>query len=109
MVAKPVFRTCGVTGLKIHDGAELLIKANAVTAVVVLAVGGFFGLLVALTRWPSVHLLPADMFYLALTAHGIDILIVWCIFMRALSFQLYVPAIVSQEGQRLRIDEVLVK
>ncbi len=80
MVAKPVFRTCGVTGLKIHDKAELLIKFNAVTAVVVLAVGGFFGLLVALTRWPSVHLLPADMFYLALTAHGIDILIVWCIF-----------------------------
>ncbi|CAA7624728.1 cbb3-type cytochrome c oxidase subunit I [Magnetospirillum sp. SS-4] len=80
MVAKPVFRTCGLTGLKIHDEAEKLIKANAVVAIVVLAVGGLFGLLVALTRWPSVHLLPADLFYLALTAHGIDILIVWCIF-----------------------------
>jgi cytochrome c oxidase subunit I len=80
MFAKPVFRTCSITGLKIHDGAEKLIKVNAVTAIVVLAVGGLFGLLVALTRWPSVHLLPADMFYLALTAHGIDILIVWCIF-----------------------------
>ena len=80
MVAKPVFRTCGLTGLKIHDEAEKLIKVNAVVAIVVLAVGGLFGLLVALTRWPSVHLLPADLFYLALTAHGIDILIVWCIF-----------------------------
>ncbi|OAN44686.1 cytochrome C oxidase subunit I [Paramagnetospirillum marisnigri] len=80
MVAKPVFRTCGLTGLKIHDEAEKLIKANAVVAIVVLAIGGLMGLLVALTRWPSVHLLPADLFYLALTAHGIDILIVWCIF-----------------------------
>ncbi|KIL98689.1 Cytochrome c oxidase (B(O/a)3-type) chain I [Paramagnetospirillum magnetotacticum MS-1] len=80
MVAKPIFRTCGFTGLKIHDEAEKLIKINAVTAIVVLAVGGLFGLLVALTRWPTVHLLPADLFYLALTAHGIDILIVWCIF-----------------------------
>ncbi|MGE5506565.1 MAG: cbb3-type cytochrome c oxidase subunit I [Actinomycetota bacterium] len=77
---KPVFRTCSVTGLKIHDEAEKLIKINAVTAIVVLALGGLFGLLVVLTRWPSVHLLPADMFYMALTAHGIDILIVWCIF-----------------------------
>ncbi|RAU21214.1 cytochrome C oxidase subunit I [Paramagnetospirillum kuznetsovii] len=80
MVAKPVFRTCGLTGLKIHDDAEKLIKANAVIAIVVLAIGGLMGLLVVLTRWPSVHLLPADLFYLALTAHGIDILIVWCIF-----------------------------
>jgi cytochrome c oxidase subunit 1 len=77
---KPIFRTCSVTGLKIHDEAEKLIKINAVTAIVVLAIGGLFGLLVVLTRWPSVHLLPADMFYMALTAHGIDILIVWCIF-----------------------------
>ncbi|MBF0372719.1 MAG: cbb3-type cytochrome c oxidase subunit I [Alphaproteobacteria bacterium] len=80
MAAAAEFRTCPLTGLKLHRGAEALIKANAVTAIVVLAVGGLFGLLVALTRWPAVKLLPADMFYLALTAHGIDILIVWCIF-----------------------------
>ena len=47
---------------------------------VFLAIGGFFGLLVALTRWPAVHLLPADWFYLALTAHGLDVLLVWIIF-----------------------------
>jgi cytochrome c oxidase subunit 1 len=57
-----------------------LIKANAVVAVVFLAVGGLFGLLVALTRWPAVHLLPAEWFYLALTAHGLDVLLVWIIF-----------------------------
>ncbi len=74
------FRTCPATGLKIHKPAEALIKANAVVAVVFLAVGGFFGLLVALTRWPAVHLLPADWFYLVLTAHGLDVLLVWIIF-----------------------------
>ena len=57
-----------------------MIKANAVAAVIFLAVGGLFGLLVALTRWPAVHFLPADWFYLALTAHGLDVLLVWIIF-----------------------------
>ena len=73
-------RVCPATGLRIHKSAENLIKANAVTAIVFLAVGGFFGLLVALTRWPAVHLLPADWFYLVLTGHGLDVLLVWIIF-----------------------------
>ena len=80
MASPEVFRTCPTTGLKVHGPAEALIKANAVVAVVFLAVGGLFGLLVALTRWPEVHLLPADWFYLALTAHGLDVLLVWIIF-----------------------------
>ena len=74
------FRTCPTTGLKVDLDAEKLIKVNAVAAVVFLAIGGLFGLLVALTRWPEVHLLPADWFYLALTAHGLDVLLVWIIF-----------------------------
>ncbi|MDH3412172.1 MAG: cbb3-type cytochrome c oxidase subunit I [Gammaproteobacteria bacterium] len=74
------FRTCPVTGLRIHRPAEMLIKVNAVVAIVFLAVGGLFGLLVALTRWPAVHLLPAEWFYLVLTAHGLDVLLVWIIF-----------------------------
>lgn len=74
------FRTCPDTGFKIDLQADKLIKWNAVTAVVFLLVGGLFGLLVALTRWPAVHLLDADLFYLALTAHGFDVLLVWCIF-----------------------------
>jgi cytochrome c oxidase subunit 1 len=74
------FRTCPLTGLRIHLAAQTLIKANAVVAVVFLAVGGLFGLLVALTRWQAIHLLPAEWFYLALTAHGLDVLLVWIIF-----------------------------
>lgn len=74
------FRTCPATGLKIDLAAERLIKANAVAAIIFLAIGGLFGLLVALTRWPAVHLLSSDMFYLVLTAHGLDVLLVWIIF-----------------------------
>ncbi len=74
------FRTCPATGLKIDLAAQKLIKVNAVAAIVFLAVGGIFGLLVALTRWPAVHLLSSDMFYLVLTAHGLDVLLVWIIF-----------------------------
>lgn len=74
------FRTCPKTGLKVDLAAQALIKANAIAAVIFLSLGGFFGLLVALTRWPAVHLLPADWFYLALTAHGADILLFWIIF-----------------------------
>jgi len=74
------FRTCPDTGLKVHLPAENLIKANAVAAVVFLMVGGIFGLLVALTRWPAVHLLPAEAFYAVLTAHGLDVLLFWIIF-----------------------------
>jgi cytochrome c oxidase subunit 1 len=48
--------------------------------VIFLAVGGLFGLSVALTRWPDVHLLPLNWFYLALTAHGLDVLLCWIIF-----------------------------
>lgn len=80
MASAQDFRTCPTTGLKVHLPAERLIKANAVVAVVFLAVGGLFGLMVALTRWPAVHLLPADWFYLVLTAHGLDVLLVWIIF-----------------------------
>ena len=49
-------------------------------AVVALLVGGLLAIGVVLTRWPAVHLLPADSFYQVLTAHGIDMLIFWIIF-----------------------------
>ncbi len=80
MAVNRQFRICPDTGLKVHLPAEALIKANAVVAVVFLLVGGVLGLLVALTRWPAVHLLPAEMFYGVLTAHGIDVLLFWIIF-----------------------------
>ncbi|HEX5128944.1 MAG TPA: cbb3-type cytochrome c oxidase subunit I [Usitatibacter sp.] len=74
------FRTCPSTGLVYHQPAETLIKLNAIAGVVFLLVGGILALLVTLTRWPAVHLLPADWFYLVLTAHGVDMLIFWIIF-----------------------------
>jgi cytochrome c oxidase subunit 1 len=74
------FRTDPATGLVYHEPAERLIKANAVAAVLSLALGGVLALLVTLTRWPAVHLLPADWFYLVLTAHGVNMLIFWIIF-----------------------------
>jgi cytochrome c oxidase subunit 1 len=78
--AKGEFRTCQYTGLKVDAAAQALIKAHAVAAVVFLAIGGLMGLLVALTRWPAVHLLPADWFYLVLTGHGANVLLFWIIF-----------------------------
>jgi cytochrome c oxidase subunit 1 len=73
-------RTCQYTGLRVDIAAQSLIKANAVAAVVFLAIGGVMGLLVALTRWPAVHLLPAEWFYLVLTGHGANVLLFWIIF-----------------------------
>ena len=78
--AKAKFRTCQYTGLKVDVAAQSLIKANAVAAVVFLLIGGLMGLLVALTRWPAVHLLPAEWFYLVLTGHGANVLLFWIIF-----------------------------
>ena len=77
---KDTFRVCPETGLRIDSQAEWLIKANAVAGVVFLLVGGVLGLLVALTRWPAVHLLPAETFYQVLTGHGINVLLFWIIF-----------------------------
>jgi cytochrome c oxidase subunit 1 len=74
------YRTCRFTGLRVDRNAEILIRANAVAAVVFLALGGLFGLLVALTRWPAIQLLPAEMFYLVLTGHGANVLLFWIIF-----------------------------
>jgi cytochrome c oxidase subunit 1 len=74
------FRTCPVTGLKVDLAAEKLIIANAVAAVVCLLLGGIIALTLALTRWPAVHLLPANWYYRALTAHGIDMLVAWIVF-----------------------------
>ncbi len=80
MATDVAFRTCPDTGLKVHLPAEALIKANAVAAVVFLLIGGTMGVLVALTRWPAVHLLPAEAFYTVLTAHGVNVLLFWIIF-----------------------------
>lgn len=75
-----MFRTCDITGFKVDTKGELLIKANAVMAVVSLLVAVGAALLLVLTRWQVVHLLPADWFYRVLTVHGLNALIFWIIF-----------------------------
>ena len=74
------YRTCPRSGLQFESQAEKLILANAVAGVVFLLLGGVLAIGVVLTRWPAVHWLAADNFYMVLTAHGIDMLIFWIIF-----------------------------
>jgi len=74
------FRVCPDSGFYFDRSAESLMKANAVAAAVSLLLAGILALGVILTRWQEVHLLPADVFYQVLTAHGINALIFWCIF-----------------------------
>ena len=80
MSTSTTYRTCPRSGLQFEHQAEWLMKANAFVAVVWLLVGGLLAIGVVLTRWPAVHWLPADTFYMVLTAHGIDMLIFWIIF-----------------------------
>ncbi len=74
------FRTCPVTGLKVHRTSEALIKVNAVVAVVCMLVGALAALGLVLTRWQAIHLLPAPWYYRFLTAHGLNMLIFFIIF-----------------------------
>ena len=80
MSVTTTYRTCPRSGLQFENQAEWLIKANAFVGVVWLLIGGLLAIGVVLTRWPAVHWLPADSFYMVLTAHGIDMLIFWIIF-----------------------------
>ncbi|HPO20418.1 MAG TPA: cbb3-type cytochrome c oxidase subunit I [Rubrivivax sp.] len=80
MSVTTTYRTCPRSGLQFENQAEWLIKANAFVGVVWLLIGGLLAIGVVLTRWPAVHWLPADTFYMVLTAHGLDMLIFWIIF-----------------------------
>ena len=73
-------RVCPVTQLVVHRDAERLVKLNAVVAVVFLLLGAVAALLLALTRWQAVHLLPPTWYYRMLTLHGLDMLIFFIIF-----------------------------
>jgi cytochrome c oxidase subunit 1 len=78
--AATVFRTCPVTGRRIDLGAERLIKVHAVASVVSLLIGAIAAVLLVLTRWQAVHLLPAVWFYRILGVHGMSMLIFFIIF-----------------------------
>ncbi len=74
------FRTCPATGRRIDLGAQGLIKVHAVTSVVALLIGAIAAVLLVLTRWQAVHLLPAVWFYRILGVHGMSMLIFFIIF-----------------------------
>ena len=74
------YRTCPVTARRINLQAERLIKVNAVVSVVALLVGAIAALLLALTRWQAVHLLPALWYYRILGVHGMNMLIFFIIY-----------------------------
>jgi len=74
------YRTCPVTARKINLQAETLIKVNAVVSIVALLIGATAALLLALTRWQAVHLLPAVWYYRILGVHGMNMLIFFIIF-----------------------------
>ncbi|MFO1207510.1 MAG: cbb3-type cytochrome c oxidase subunit I [Burkholderiales bacterium] len=80
MAVNRMFRVCPTSGLRFHEPAEALMKANAVAAVVALLFGGILAIGVTLTRWQAVHLLNPEWFYLFLTAHGLNMLVFWIIF-----------------------------
>jgi cytochrome c oxidase subunit 1 len=73
-------RLCPITGRRIYRQAELLIRANAVVSVVALLVGATAALLLVLTRWQAVHLLPATWYYRLLGVHGMSMLIFFIIY-----------------------------
>ena len=74
------FRICPSTGRQIHFGAQRLIKVHAVASVVSLLIGATAAVLLVLTRWQAVHLLPAEWFYRILGVHGMSMLIFFIIF-----------------------------
>ena len=78
--AMDLFRTCQVTGYQVHLGVQRLIVFQAVAAVLSLATGGILALLIALTRWEAVQLLPPELYYRFVSAHGTLMLVFWIVF-----------------------------
>jgi len=75
-----MFIKCDITGLNVDRRVVPLIKANAIVSVVALLIGVVAALLLVLTRWQVVHLLPMDWYYRILTLHGLTALVVWIVF-----------------------------
>lgn len=73
-------RTCDTTGLPVCLTAQKFIRLHGVFAVIFLLVGAVAAILLALTRWPAVHLLDAEWYYRILTLHGMNMLIFWILF-----------------------------
>ena len=96
--SQSAFRTCAVTGRRIHDRAEPVIKANAVTAIVFLLVGTIAAVLLVLTRWQAVHLLSAVWYYRLLGVHAMSMLIFFIIFFEVAVLHFTSTALVNARG-----------
>lgn len=74
------FRTCRVTGFAVFTPVQKLITVQAVFAVLYLALGGTLALLIGLTRWEAVSLLPPELYYRVVSTHGTIMLVFWIVF-----------------------------
>jgi len=92
------FRTCQSTGRQIDLGAERLVKAHAVASVVALLIGAIAAVLIVLTRWQAVHLLPAEWFYRILGVHGMSMLIFFIIFFEVAVLHFTSTALINARG-----------
>jgi cytochrome c oxidase subunit I len=77
---RAVARTCPVTGLVVNRDSGRLVRWNGVVSIVFLLLGTVAALLLALTRWQAVHLLPPVYYYRFLTLHGMNMLIFFILF-----------------------------
>jgi cytochrome c oxidase subunit 1 len=93
-----MFRTCQSTGRRIDLGAERLIKAHAVASIVALLIGALAAVLIVLTRWQAVHLLPAEWFYRILGVHGMSMLIFFIIFFEIAVLHFTSTALINARG-----------
>lgn len=93
-----VFRTCQATGRRIEIGAERLIKVHAVASIVALLIGAIAAVLIVLTRWQAVHLLPAEWFYRILGVHGMSMLIFFIIFFEIAVLHFASTALINARG-----------
>ncbi|MEO6067121.1 MAG: cbb3-type cytochrome c oxidase subunit I [Gemmatimonadota bacterium] len=98
------FRQCPVTGRQIHLPGEQLVKANAVVSVVALLIGAIAAILLVLTRWQAVHLLPAEWFYRVLTAHGMSMLIFFIIFFEMAVLQFTSTALLNARAVAIKLS-----
>ncbi|MEX2324388.1 MAG: cbb3-type cytochrome c oxidase subunit I [Nitriliruptoraceae bacterium] len=78
-IAEPTaFRTCNVTGFRIHKDGQRHALVNAVAAVVLLAIGGTWAILIALQRQGLP--ISEDWWYRLLASHGATMLLFWILF-----------------------------
>jgi hypothetical protein len=97
---RAVARTCPVTGLVLNRESERLVRWNGVVAIVFLLVGTVAALLLALTRWQAIHLLPPVYYYRFLTLHGMNMLIFFILFFEMAILYFAGPVLLGSRRRR---------